>query len=211
MLTPKSINMQHSFLELLLPRSALVSQTEARGCLKLVYMCYAGQQQGSNSLVYLFIFFFLPGFALWPSLVTQWVDGHACVEGPDPISGSSSDDHKLRVPGLRYNWWRLQAWDALQDSTNNSSTDKAETSLERQEYFSQLQDTTDALPCHIHLAVCLWIMDPYSRAPKWEEDKADRGRGGKTTLGNGQTWSLASPWGQWTTGKNGENWLQNHL
>ena len=36
----------------------------------------------------------------------------------------------------------------------------------RQEYFSQLQDTTDALPCHIHLPVCLWIMDPQSRAPK---------------------------------------------
>ena len=25
---------------------------------------------------------------------------------------------------------------------------------------------TDALPCHIHLPVCLWIMDPHSRAPK---------------------------------------------
>ena len=24
----------------------------------------------------------------------------------------------------------------------------------------------DALPCHIHLPVCLWIMDPDSRAPK---------------------------------------------
>ena len=24
-----------------------------------------------------------------------------------------------------------------------------------EEYFSQLQDTTDALPCHIHLPVCL--------------------------------------------------------
>ena len=38
--------------------------------------------------------------------------------------------------------------------------------LSKQEYFSQLQDTTDALPCHIHLPVCLWIMDPHSRAPK---------------------------------------------
>ena len=28
-------------------------------------------------------------------------------------------------------------------------------SLARQEYFSQFQDTTDALPCHIHLPVCL--------------------------------------------------------
>ena len=50
--------------------------------------------------------------------------------------------------------------------SGNSSTDKAETSLDWQEYFSQLQDMTDALPCHIHLPVCLWIMDPHSRAPK---------------------------------------------
>ena len=27
----------------------------------------------------------------------------------------------------------------------------------------------------------------------------------------GQAWSLANPGGQWRTGKNGENWLQNHL
>ena len=46
---------------------------------------------------------------------------------------------------------------------------------------------------------------------KGEEDKVDRGRGGKTTLGNGQVWSSASPRGQWRTGKNGENWLQNYL
>ena len=62
--------------------------------------------------------------------------------------------------------WGLQAWDTLQDSTGNSSIDKADTSLDWQGYFSQLQDTTDALPCHIHLYVCLWIMDPHSRAPK---------------------------------------------
>ena len=30
----------------------------------------------------------------------------------------------------------------------------------------QLQDTTDALSCHVHLPVCLWIMDPHSRAPE---------------------------------------------
>ncbi|WP_419585707.1 hypothetical protein, partial [Thiolapillus sp.] len=46
---------------------------------------------------------------------------------------------------------------------------------------------------------------------KGEEDKADKGRGGKTTSGNGQAWSSASPRGQWRTGKNGESWLQNHL
>ena len=38
-----------------------------------------------------------------------------------------------------------------------------------------------------------------------------KGRDGKTTSGNGLAWSLASPRGQWRTGKNGENWLQNHL
>ena len=30
--------------------------------------------------------------------------------------------------------------------------------------FSQFQDTTDVLFCHIHLPVCLWIIDPRSRA-----------------------------------------------
>ena len=29
-----------------------------------------------------------------------------------------------------------------------------------------LSDTTDELPCHIYLPVCLWIMDPHSRASK---------------------------------------------
>ena len=48
-------------------------------------------------------------------------------------------------------------------------------------------------------------------AVKWGKDKADRGRGGKTTSGNGQAWNSAGPRGQWRTGKNGENWLQNHL
>ena len=46
---------------------------------------------------------------------------------------------------------------------------------------------------------------------KGEEDKADRGRGGKTTSGNGQAWSSVSPRGQWKTEKNGENWLRNYL
>ena len=39
----------------------------------------------------------------------------------------------------------------------------------------------------------------------------DRGRGGKTTSGNGQALSSTSPRGQWRRGKIGENWLQNHL
>ena len=53
---------------------------------------------------------------------------------------------------------------------------------------------------------------PSSKA-QWTggEDKADRGRGGKTISGNGQAWSSLSPRGQWRTGENGENWLRNHL
>ena len=39
--------------------------------------------------------------------------------------------------------------------TDDSSTDKVETSLERQEHFSQFQDSTDTSHCHIHLPVCL--------------------------------------------------------
>ena len=31
------------------------------------------------------------------------------------------------------------------------------------------------------------------------------------TLGNGQAWSSPIPRGQWRTGKNGGNWLRNHL
>ena len=46
---------------------------------------------------------------------------------------------------------------------------------------------------------------------KGEEGKAVRGRGGKTTSGNEQAWSLQSPRRQWRTGENGGNWLQNHL
>ena len=43
----------------------------------------------------------------------------------------------------------LKVWHLC--STDNSSTDRVETSLEWQEYFSQFQDTTNAHPCHIHL------------------------------------------------------------
>ena len=39
------------------------------------------------------------------------------------------------------------------------------------------------------------------------EDKADRGRGEKTTSGNGQAWTSPSPREQWKTERNGGNWL----
>ena len=74
--------------------------------------------------------------------------------------------YKLQVPGPSYYWWGFQAWNTFQDSTDNSSMNKAETSLQWREYFSWLQDTTDVLPCHIYLPVCLGILDPHSRAPK---------------------------------------------
>ena len=38
---------------------------------------------------------------------------------------------------------------------------------------------------------------------KGEEDKADRGRGGKATLGNGQALNSPNPRGQWRTRKKG--------
>ena len=44
-----------------------------------------------------------------------------------------------------------------------------------------------------------------------KKTKADRGRGGKITTGNGQAWSSPSPRGLWWTGENGRNWLWNHL
>ena len=57
----------------------------------------------------------------------------------------------------------------------------------------------------------VWPKPSYKAEWKGEEDKADRGRGGERTLGNGQAWSSLSPRGQWRTGKNGVNWLRNHL
>ena len=67
----------------------------------------------------------------------------------------AGDSHKPQVPGLSFIQQWFKAWYIVQDSADDTSTDKVETSLERQEHFSQFQDTTDALPCHIHLPVCL--------------------------------------------------------
>ena len=57
----------------------------------------------------------------------------------------------------------------------------------------------------------VWPKPSCKAQSKGEEDKADRGRGGKATSGNGQAWSSPSPRGQWRTGKIGGNWLRNHL
>ena len=60
------------------------------------------------------------------------------------IKVNAWDCHKLQISGHIYNWLGFQAWDTLQESIDNSSIDKAETSLDWQEYLSLLQDTTDA-------------------------------------------------------------------
>ena len=63
----------------------------------------------------------------------------------------------MRVPNLRYSpgWHRQQQhWRGWNQFGMTGV------------FFSQFQDMTDALPCHIHLQVCLWVMDPHSRAPK---------------------------------------------
>ena len=39
-------------------------------------------------------------------------------------------------------------------------------SLSSKLWLSQFQLTTEGLPFHIHFSICLWIMDPYSIAPK---------------------------------------------
>ena len=61
-----------------------------------------------------------------------------------------------RVPRLRYS----------PDSTEDSSIDKIKPCLEWQEHLNKFRDTTDVLPCHIHLPVSMRIMDPHSRAAK---------------------------------------------
>ena len=58
-----------------------------------------------------------------------------------------------------------------------------------------------------------WGLVKPSCKARWKrkEDKADRKRGGKTTPGNGQTYSSQSPRGQWRAEKNGGKWLWSHL
>ena len=58
-----------------------------------------------------------------------------------------------------------------------------------------------------------WYSHVFRSSGLWKmaEDRADRGRDGKTTSGNGRAWSSPSPRGQWRTEKNGGNWLWNHL
>ena len=81
------------------------------------------------------------------------------------VKGQAWDSHKLHVPGLSYNWWGIQAWDTLQDSTDNSSIDKVETSMEWQRYFSQFQDTTDARL--LVTSIFLYACESWTLTVKW--------------------------------------------
>ena len=47
----------------------------------------------------------------------------------------------------------------------------------------------------------VWPNPSYMAQSKGKEDKADKGREGKTASGNGQAWSSASPREQLRTGK----------
>ena len=91
---------------------------------------------------------------------------------------------------LETTWSSITTYN-VEDSTDNSSTDKAETNLEWREYFSQLQDTTDAPPCRVYLHVCLWIIDPHSKAPKNNTSR------GNEVLAQDTTYLLQRPCYQW--------------
>ena len=69
------------------------------------------------------------------------------------------------------------------------------------QYLLYFQPVLSPLPTSTFFNRC-----QFSCEAQWEgeENKADRGRGGKTTSGNGQAWSSVSPRGQWKTGGNGE-------
>ena len=67
---------------------------------------------------------------------------------------------------------------------------------------------------------CYWSCFPFIRSgqnhfaghsERGKKTRQTRGRGGKTTSGNGQAWSSAGPRRQWRTGKNWRNRLRNHL
>ena len=69
-------------------------------------------------------------------------------------------------------------------------------------YFRRLwHSVMQRYPSFVHQ---VWPKPSCKAQWKGEEDKVDRGRGGRTTSGNGQAWSLAGPRGQWRTGKNGK-------
>ena len=96
----------------------------------------------------------------------SWWQHQRHQQGNQSKGTETWDSHKLQVPGLSCIWRGFKVWDTLKDNKVDSSIAEVETSLERQEHFSQFQVTTVALPCHICLSVCLWIMDPHNRAAR---------------------------------------------
>ena len=60
----------------------------------------------------------------------------------------------------------LSKWErSFNNNKNNNNNSYFWTSILKSSK-RKAQNTTDALPCHIHLPLCLWITDHHSRAPK---------------------------------------------
>ena len=78
--------------------------------------------------------------------------------------------HKLQVPGLSYNWWRFQAWDTLQDSTDKSCIDKAETSLVLSRVFLSAPRYDWCVPLS-HPSSCMLVNHGHSQQSSKEEYK----------------------------------------
>ena len=72
----------------------------------------------------------------------------------------ASDSHKLQVPGLSYKWWGFRIAQATAALTRLKPV-----CIDKNISLSSKIRLMHS-PCHIHLPVCLWIMDPHSRAPK---------------------------------------------
>ena len=73
--------------------------------------------------------------------------------------------------GLSYNWWGFQAWDTLQESTDNCSTDNTKTSLEWQKYFFQLPPRYDWYASLSHPSSCMLVNHGHSQKSFKEEYK----------------------------------------
>ena len=81
----------------------------------------------------------------------------------------------LQVPGLIYNWLRFQAWDTLQDSTENSSIDKGENQFGMSGVFLSAP-RYDRCPHLSHPSFCMRVNHgPSQQSPREEYKPWKRG------------------------------------
>ena len=90
-------------------------------------------------------------------LLKSWLFGLDTIFSAELVSSGVWLLGYLLTARVSLLYWLLSLLSSLQLKT---------TWLEWQEHSSQLQNTTDALPCHFHVPACLWIVDPHSRAGK---------------------------------------------